>query len=369
MADVSVDRRAVRACAADLRAGFETTGAVPVECPILLPAATLLDLYGEDIRARAYVTSDALRGEQMLRPDFTVPVVQMHMADGAEPARYTYAGEVFRRQEDDEDRANEYLQVGLEIFDGADPAAADAEVFAQITRAVSGMFLRAATGDIGILMAAVDGLHTTEARKSALRRHIWRPRRFRALLDRFSGRSAVPATRAALLAAKDAFAKAGPGIGLRRRDEIEARITALHDDAKADPISGREVDLIDALLDVREVLPFAVEQLRDIAVDLPAISGAVERLAARAVALSERGIDIANLEFEAAYGRTHMEYYDGFVFGLYAGDRPDLPPVATGGRYDALTRLLGQGAGRPDGIPAVGGVVRPGLVVQLGGAA
>ena len=61
----------------------------------------LLDLYGEDIRARAYVTSDALRGEQMLRPDFTVPVVQMHMEHGAEPARYTYSGEVFRRQEDD----------------------------------------------------------------------------------------------------------------------------------------------------------------------------------------------------------------------------------------------------------------------------
>lgn len=41
------------------------------------------------------MTSDPLRVEQMLRPDFTVPVVQMHMAEGAEPARSTYAGEVF----------------------------------------------------------------------------------------------------------------------------------------------------------------------------------------------------------------------------------------------------------------------------------
>jgi len=60
-----------------------------------------------------------------------------------------------------------------------------------------------------------------------------------------------------------------------------------------------------------------------------------------------------------------MEYYDGFVFGFYAGARPDLPPVATGGRYDALTRQLGQGRE----IPAVGGVIRPGLVLTLGGAA
>ncbi|MDH5798790.1 MAG: ATP phosphoribosyltransferase regulatory subunit, partial [Paracoccaceae bacterium] len=52
---------------------------------------------------------------------------------------------------------------------------------------------------------------------------------------------------------------------------------------------------------------------------------------------------------------------DGFVFGFYAADRPELPPLATGGRYDALTAVLGQGRS----IPAVGGVVRPGLVLQL----
>ncbi|MDF1727553.1 MAG: ATP phosphoribosyltransferase regulatory subunit, partial [Sulfitobacter sp.] len=78
-------RSAILSRAATLRALFEARGAVLVEPPLLQPAATLLELYGEDIRARAYVTSDALRGEQMLRPDFTVPVVQMHMAEGAEP--------------------------------------------------------------------------------------------------------------------------------------------------------------------------------------------------------------------------------------------------------------------------------------------
>ena len=93
------ERAAIRREAARLRAVFEQAGAMPVETSILQPAEVLLDLYGEDIRSRAYVTSDAVRGEQMLRPDFTVPVVQMHMEHGAEPARYTYAGEVFRRQE------------------------------------------------------------------------------------------------------------------------------------------------------------------------------------------------------------------------------------------------------------------------------
>jgi ATP phosphoribosyltransferase regulatory subunit len=352
----------ILARAAALRAGFERAGAIPVETNVLQPADTMLDLYGEDIRGRAYVTWDALRGEQMLRPDFTVPVVQMHMAEGADPARYTYAGEVFRRQEHDIDRANEYVQVGFEIFDRANPAAADAEVFVRLRDALGDLPLRAATGDIGILMAAVAGLQTSDARKAALMRHIWRPRRFRSLLDRFAGRTDLPTGRAALLSkGTDALANVGPEIGKRSRTEIEQRIETLRTDA-ATPVLGRdEMAALDGLLNVRETLPYALEQLRDIAVDLPAINPALDRMASRVDALASAGIDVDAVDFEASYGRSLMEYYDGFVFGFYATSRADLPPLATGGRYDALTRRLGQGRE----IPAVGGVLRPDLMIDL----
>lgn len=356
-------RAATRREAQRLRAIFEAAGAEPVETSILQPAELLLDLYGEDIRARAYVTSDPLKGEQMLRPDFTVPVVQMHMESAAEPARYTYLGEVFRRQVVDPTRASEYLQVGYEVMGGAPPAEADAEVFALIEGILAPLEVRAVTGDIGILMAAVEGLETTEARKAALRRHLWRPRRFRALIDRFSGRVEVPASRVALLEAEDPMAScAGPLIGLRSEAEILARIQALREDAAAAPISEGEVALIDAVLDVRETCPNALERLRDIAVDLPSISGAVSRLAARLDALDARGVDVGALRFEASFGRAQMEYYDGFVFGFNSLTHPELPPVASGGRYDALTRRLGNGRE----IPAVGGVIRPGLLTWLG---
>ena len=76
-------------------------------------------------------------------------------------------------------------------------------------------------------------------------------------------------------------------------------------------------------------------------------------------------MDVTALPFEASYGRAQMEYYDGFVFGFTSEAHPDLPHVASGGRYDALTRRLG--AGRE--IPAVGGVIRPGLLVWLGESA
>ena len=355
-----ITRAQTLAKAAALRSLFEAAGAVPVDPPILQPAETLLDLYGEDIRARAYVTSDAMRGEQMLRPDFTVPVVQMHMSDGAEPARYTYAGEVFRRQEHDPDRANEFMQAGFEIFDGSNPAAADAEVFALISQAVAPLNLRAVTGDIGILMAAVEGLQTTAPRKAALLRHIWRPRRFKALLDRYAGRIMPSKERAALLERSD-FPIAAPLIGRRGRSEIEKRITLLREDAATPLLGEGEVALLDALLRIRETMPFALERLRDLAVDLPSISAAVGRLAARSEAMAARGIDVDHLAFETSFGRTSMEYYDGFVFGFFYEQRPDFPAVATGGRYDALTRRLG--AGRE--IPAVGGVLRPGLMLEL----
>ena len=354
-------RSQVLARATRLRMNFEAAGAQVVDPPLLQPAETLLDLYGEDIRARAYVTSDAVRGEQMLRPDFTLPVVQMHMREGAEPARYTYSGEVFRRQEHDPDRSNEYLQVGYEVFERDDPAGADAEVFALIALQLRGLPLRAATGDIGILMAAVEGLNTTEMRKASLMRHIWRPRRFRSLLDRYAGRSAVPDSRLKLLSAEGVLTGSATVLGKRSEAEVDARVAALRADAAAPAIAENELLALEALMAVRETVPFAVEHMRDIAVDLPAINPALDRLDGRVAALKARGIDIDSLDFEASYGRTSMEYYDGFVFGFYAEARPDLPPIASGGRYDALTRQLGQGAE----IPAVGGVLRPDLMLML----
>ncbi len=343
-----------------LRDLFAAKGAQVIKADVLQPADTLLDLYGEDIRARAYLTSDPLRGEMVLRPDFTVPVVQMHMQTHADPARYTYAGKVFRKQETDETRANEYVQVGYEVFDGQNPAAADAEVFAAIAEGLAGLPVRAATGDIGVLMAAVRGLRTTDARKAALLRHIWRPVRFRALMKRFGSGKVTPA-REALLAADDPFAQAGPDIGLRSRNEVADRIAALRADAAADPIAAEEIALIDAILGLRETAPNVLSALRDIAVDMPAIGDAVAGMDARLDAMANKGVDVGSLEFEGSYGRTSLEYYDGFVFGFYAKDRPEQPPVATGGRYDALTAHLGQGRA----VPAVGGVIRPDLALGL----
>jgi ATP phosphoribosyltransferase regulatory subunit len=355
---------AIRAEGARLFAAFQAAGAVPVEADILLPAETLLDLYGEDIRARAYVTTDPLQGEMMLRPDFTVPVVQAHMAHGADPARYCYLGEVFRKQEHLGNRPSEYLQVGFEVFDRAAPAEADAEVFALFAGLLDGVRARPVMGDIGILMAAVQGLDTTARRKAALLRHIWRPGRFRQLLDRFSGRAAVPEARAALLerlatgTPEALISAAGPMIGMRAVEDIAERAAALIEDAGTKPIAAPEAALLYDLLGLQAPAEAALAHLRGITFMLPAIAPAVDNFAARLEALRARGVDVARLPFQAGLGRTTMEYYDGFTFSF---DVEGLPAVASGGRYDALTAVLGQGRS----IPAVGGVIRPEVLVQV----
>lgn len=346
-----------------------STGAIRVEPEALQPADVLLDLYGEDIRARAFVVRDE-GGEMMLRPDFTVPIVRLHMDAGAEPARYAYCGPVWRRQDTDSMRPREYLQAGFEIFEQGDAAAQDAEVLGVIRDALGDAPIRMVTGDLGLVLAAIDALPTSAPRKAALRRHVWRPRRFLALLDRYGeGHAAARVARADLLEAAatgktlELIGTSGVALGLRDVDEVAARVTRLAAEAETDPLAAEDVDRLEAVLGVEGSAPEALDQLRSLSRGLPQLDAAVDRYARRLEALAARGINPDGLRFEGSFGRTTLEYYDGFVFGALPIGREDLPPIAAGGRYDALTRVLGQGSG----IPAVGGIVRPEALLALRG--
>ncbi|MEL6678059.1 MAG: ATP phosphoribosyltransferase regulatory subunit [Pseudomonadota bacterium] len=361
----------VEAEVARLLSVFEGAGAVRVDPGALLDAEVLLDLYGEDIRGRAYTTHDPVSGERMLRPDFTVPVVQMHAARGVRPARYAYAGPVWRRQEPGSDRPTEYLQAGFELFDDGDPAAADAEVFGLFAQAVAGQGLSVATGDLGVVHALVSGLETSAARKAALLRHVWRPGRFRRLLERFSTDTAPSPRRAELLAAArsgaltDVIVAAGPAAGLRSAEDVAARVQRLVEEAETPPLAPADIARIEAVLTLRGSYAHALRVLETLAGQAAGLDDVVERMARRGAALAASGVALDTLPFEASFARTAMEYYDGFVFGFFDPARPDLPHCASGGRYDALTRAL-SGA---DAIPAVGGIVRPEVLLAREGRA
>lgn len=354
-------RSAIKNEAVRLEKILISAGALHIEADTLLSAEILLDLYGEDIRARAYVTQDPVLGERMLRPDFTVPIVQRHMSEGAEPARYCYNGSVWRKQEPGSNKASEFIQVGFELFDKTNPAKADSEIFSLFSSILPSN-IKVVTGDIGILCAAINGLTTSDIRRSALRRHLWRPARFLQILDRFSGKKPIIKARQRMLrnvekiGTADILNVAGKHIGLRSEAEILGRINRLIKDALEPVLLPNEVNIISKILTLKTTVINALRIMQGFIVDIPNLRNAVNTFERRIGELDKAGIDIENLLFEGRYGLTNMEYYDGFVFSFTYGDKV----VASGGRYDSLTTVLGNG----HGIAAVGGVIRPDILLE-----
>lgn len=364
------------AVVARLVAVLEGAGYHRLEPPHLLDADLLLDLYGEDIRTRAFLFPEPVRGGELcLRPDFTLPVALAHAASGwGRAAAYAYAGPVFRLQDRAETRPIEYLQVGIERYGEADRSSADATVLAMVFRALDAIGIddtRIVTGDPSVVFSLLDALPMPPDRRAALRRHFWRPTRFRALIERFTGppQASGPA-RAALLAAAaagpdavEALASGGREVlGLRGLDEIAARAEALADAASEAPMAAEAASLVATVLDIRGASGDALATLRDLTAGAGIdIAPALERFERRLDALNRIGLDAEALPFDARFGRT-MEYYDGFVFEITAPGQPELPPLAGGGRYDTMTARLGA----PAPVPAVGAMIRPEAAILAG---
>ena len=376
---------ALNAVTSEIASVIGESGYQPIDPALLQPATLLLDLYGEDIRTRAFLISDPVWGEMCLRPDFTAPVCMAHLQNGGGEARYGYMGRVFRRQPPGSRRPCEYVQMGVELIGAADRAAADAEVFALIRDSLkwSGAgetVIR--TGDMGVAFALLDAVEMPARWRAALKRHFWRPARFHQMLAEYGGEAeTLGAERAALLdrvaGLSPAKARAEvaaalkergiPALGARGTQEIADRLLALNEDRSEARIPAEKVDAIEAALAVHGPSAEALAALRGLTAEAGLnVTPALDRMEARLSALDARGVDAAALPFDAAFGRT-LEYYDGFVFEFAAPDRPDDPPLGGGGRYDAmLARLGGNGAG------AVGGMIRPEAVLaaqrRAGGA-
>src|SRR5205807_10275964 len=108
--------------AAALLAHYERAGYVRAEPALLQPAEPFLDLSGEDIRKRMFLTTDPQGRELCLRPDLTIPVSRDYLASPAagKPAGFCYLGPVFRHRARE---SSEFLQAGIESFGRHDVAA------------------------------------------------------------------------------------------------------------------------------------------------------------------------------------------------------------------------------------------------------
>ena len=349
---------------------FETAGHVKVSPPILQPADVFLDLTGEDIRRRLFLTNGTDGVDLCLRPDFTIPVCRHHLADRTAilPAAYCYNGPVFRQRPDG---LGEIPQLGAESLGRADTAEADADLLALSVKALETFGVQDSViriGDETIFAAILEGLDLPKVWRRRLRDLFGETDRLNAAIDRMAGgatseddsrdvrlgflsalEGADPTAAHAVV--EDLLSIAGiSAVGGRTPSEIADRF--LEQAALASGARGhdRAAETLRAYLSLKAGGDTAPAALRTFAAEFGlALEAPLAAFEQRLAAVQAKGIALSRLSFAAEFGRR-LDYYSGFVFEIHAA-RPDIEgPLVGGGRYDKLVTLLGAA----EDVPAIG---------------
>ncbi len=356
------------AALAAIRAPLAEAGATQVEVPVLQPLALLLDLTGEAMRPRLFVVQAEGGEELALRPDFTIPVARAHIDGGVLEGRYAYEGKAFRAAPAGSGRAEEFLQIGVEVFGNGDPAVSDAEVAALAWRSASAggrADLSITFGDIGLFAAFVDSLALAPALAARLKRLFTRPRLLAAELERaevgetperiVNPLDGVPEGHGAG-ALRQLWAIAGiEPVGARPPEEIVRRLAERAEASRTPSLSKAEAAAVRGFLAVSGPPGEALAQVRALAGPaVEALDAALAGWERRLAGLAERGVPADRLTFAAGFGRA-FGYYDGVMFEVRSAALAPERPLAAGGRYDGLPARLGA----PASLGAVGCMVRP----------
>jgi ATP phosphoribosyltransferase regulatory subunit len=350
---------------AALRALFAEAGFGFVDLPILYDAHVFVELLGEDLRRRLFLTTDRGGTELALRPDFTIPVALRHLAAGEARRRadYAYLGPVFRQREDEPD---EFLQAGVESLGRRDRDAADADMLRLAFDAAARLGMHAPSvsiGDSALFAALLDHLDIDPSWRRRFARAFGDPVRLRAMIARAAegGAAARRSRRRRALGAGERarirreveaiFAASGLGIAGRTPAEIAARHAEKA--VLAAGIPPQAAKALSTFLGIAGPVHTVLPVLAAVGQGTGGLGKAVERFAARAEAFAERGIEVGRLGFAVDFGRR-LDYYTGFVFEM-RGSAGAAKPVIGGGRYDrlvsAIARLRHEAAVT---VPAVG---------------
>ena len=352
-----------QAIAADILALFAARGTHAVDVAVIQPADPFLDMAGEDLRRRIFLTESETGATLCLRPEFTIPVCLDHIASQAgTPRRYSYLGEVFRQRREG---GNEFFQAGIEDLGDRDTSRADArsiaDAHALLALTLPGKALKITLGDQTIFEAVLAALGLPRG---------WRMRLARAfgsaeMLDAALADLASPPRHAALaepvtalvadadvealavhVAAQMAEAGLSPSAG-RTPQEIARRLIEKAE-LRSVRLSADAFEALKTFLAIDVPLDRAAAELEKFAVGAGlSLGGALQNFGARVEAIAAEGLPLEDICYDAAFGRP-LEYYTGRVFEIWAGDAAR--PLVGGGRYDRLLTLLGA----REKIPGVG---------------
>jgi ATP phosphoribosyltransferase regulatory subunit len=337
-----------------LRALLSDAGYDFVEPPIVHDARVFVELAGEDLRRRLFLTNGTDGAELALRPDYTIPVCLAHLAGGPAKRRadYAYLGPVFRQRSGE---SGEFLQAGVESLGRTGRAAADADVLALALASAKLLGVRqpiVRIGDSALFAAALDALGLDGPWRQRLARSFGDPKRLGVMIAKAANGADTAAAidrKATRQKAHELLSASGLGtIGSRTADEIADRV--VEKSALTAGIGPGARKTLEGFLAIEGTPASTLKSLRALARrEKLDIGTALDRFEKRIEAFAKRGVDVGGLTFAADFGRR-LDYYTGFVFEIHDPRRHNGRQIVGGGRYDRLLALIAHG----ESIPAVG---------------
>ena len=356
-----------------------------LDVPLLEPTELFLRKSGGALAARMYSFTDPGSNAVSLRPEFTAAVMRHHLATAPvgppdAPARWQYAGPVFRYDPYNSAASGQFTQVGAELI-GAAGISADAELLTLAAGAPAALGITdycVRLADLDVLDSVLDTAAISERARSFIIANMNRIAGGAADLDALLRRAAelhivaggaLAADETDLAAAiaglpddaarsvlagfmrwRDASGSSGSPLGRRTPDEIISRLLHKLRGGDAPESVRRGLELAARLASVSGPPAAAIAQAQTIAADAGAATAAVNRLGALAGRLESDANLRGRLRVDFALARG-IAYYNGIIFDLVqerAGG--DNIALGGGGRYDALARALGG----PTDLPALG---------------
>ena len=345
---------------------FARRGYEPVDTPLLEETELFIRKSGGDLSSRLYSFREPGGYDVSLRPEFTAQVLRLAAMSRLDdlPARFQYAGPVFRYPaQDDGNRPDngQFWQCGAEIV-GPRSAAADGEIIAMAMEGLSFAGARdpaVTVGHVGVMWEVLrpfglsgrvnlflvnsvgklsngaDGVRDVRAESvqigllneaAALLRHRMST----------NGRDEALTLVTAVLGETSNPSNSFTG-GSRTREEIAERLARKLTQADDPARFGEALDLLGALAGLRGRPGDVYARAEDILKSAGQTASPLQRLGEVVESALAEGVAEADLWVDLGLTRD-IAYYTGMVFDVMAGDQT----VGGGGRYDGLTRALGS---------------------------
>jgi len=337
-----------------------------LEMPLLEPTELFLRKSGGTLASQIYSFTDAGSNLVSLRPEFTSPIMRHYLehADRVElPARWQYAGPVFRYELDHPEGSGQFTQIGAELI-GSGSMLADVELLtlAALVPAHLGITgCRIELADLDVIHGILDAVGVSERARGFIVGSIPRlrqgPEALTQVLERAQqlhlGGQDIEEEElsAAVMGLEDAQARqvlqgflewrgggAAQSLGQRSPEQVVDRLMRKLRGSDDQGKLERGLELIGDLVAIQGTTQEVIQGAREIMARAGAKSDSLDRLA-DTLAMVRQG-PVQDTEYLLDFGLAReIAYYNGIVFEVkhpsWSGN------LGGGGRYDGLARALG----------------------------